>query len=167
MEMILCDRRGFEISENECIIRQRASRHFDNGCRGCAQGEKNVMVNKKDPTGLNCKRCKKSATEVKIFNYKRGMCHSCVVYEGQKSKEKEGEASVEASTKEESPPQPETKKEVKPMEETGENVVTIDLSDYPELLDRVRKEARDDVRTPELQIIFLIKAAFNALPESL
>lgn len=45
--------------------------------------------------------------------------------------------------------------------QTDPLLLTVDFGPYPELLDRLQEEARAQMRSPEMQAAWLLKAALN------
>ena len=160
-----CKRQNTEMEQNHCIVRQSASRHFDNGCGGCSQAEEIAMRKKMDMTGLTCKTCGEDAEKVKLFIHKRGQCKQCV------DREKRSRSKQEAATPEKEkkatpkPVKPKSEKAVEPATSVVLGTITVNFSHYPELYKRIVDQAEEEVRTPELQALFLLKQAVGNLPE--
>lgn len=47
------------------------------------------------------------------------------------------------------------------MKEAAETTMVLDFTDYPELLEKLKAEAKDNFRSPAGQALFLLKESFE------
>jgi len=114
---------------------------------------------------LECKKCHKLATDIiekadgnrSTFNFKQGLCRSCVSGNNKKSLN-EGSASKPAKTLGVRPP----KKEAE-FYKTDEDTITItvDFTGQTELVESIMEAATKEFRTPEMQILKILSESID------
>lgn len=109
----------------------------------CLQKDEIIAV--KAPT---CTRCGKNPATLRKSNGQvvNGMCASCT---GQMRNPKRHPKPTDTKVKAESP-------EAIPVTK-AECLIMVDFSEYPELLSTLKKIAKEECRTPDLQILSILK----------
>lgn len=148
------------VSSLTCLARQAEAkaRHgqgrmmgFFEPCLGCTtwEGEGKMEATREEP---RCSECGKAASEVRKFVAKRGQCKGCLDRAWrERQKAAAGSPAVERKPR---PPRP----VVEPETRTS-RILLLDLTEYPEVFSRIQAVAKDELRTPEMQAVWMLKKA--------
>lgn len=161
-----CELLGYSINQKECDVTKDMDFHE---CENC--GEKKPMKKEIKDTGRRkvsrggvvCSDCGKKASDDQYFRFSRGKCCVCVSRDDRAKKK--GIKAIEGK--------PTTKKERKakasPLIRIGPTkdggiILSISFSEHPELYRQIEALAKQELRTPENQIIYFLKHGdFNGL----
>ena len=138
-------------------------------CLDCGKGRemKAEDIKKTEPVKeetMQCKRCGRTEEEVRILK-KSSLCVNCAstvarcLKEGREIPPFKGSAPKKPSRKTSSTPTTTSRKDPSPS--PGEMVLELDFRGFPELFERLREEAKREIRTPELQAVYYIKQALE------
>lgn len=186
---MICETYRADIPESTCIARLKAvytpGMSHDPGCARCETGKQLYANSKKGETimtgsvettdskdeSMETKICTKCGQEKlfsgfyddeKMRDKKKSWCKVCTRQASAKNKraKKQGPASARVSAPV-SAPVLETMPESPRPSLPGRAVMTLDFSGLTSLLETLKTRARQDFRTPEAQVMFLIDQALK------
>lgn len=115
---------------------------------------------------LECKKCHKLATHIvekaggnrSAFNFKQGLCRSCVNGNNKKPSDGGDNESKPAKT---IPVKTVKKSSLPTLTDEDTIAITIDFTKYPELIESIMQTALEEYRTPEMQILKILSENVN------
>lgn len=162
-----CERFHCRLRIEICVGRQIANRQprkplnpiaFE-GCEGCAQGEK--IMQQLKAMNENTQICETEACENKTITPKHRFCASCLARKSNEAR-KATNAKVKALAKSNS----KGKGKAEKLSHVPISSFEIHFDHYKTLFDQIQDLATEQIRTPEQQILYLLKTHPNLVKVS-
>lgn len=165
MQQIRCERYHCTLSIRACILRQQ-DRYLRAGCQACEQGARIMQET------ITCKKCGMDKPKEDFYanphNVRNGgvdtICKECrLKAQRDKTLRRKIEQQVQSSAPEspQTPPAPEQESAVVPARLSGW-CITLDFSDFPDVLEQLGQQARQEIRSTEGQALYILRQTFNA-----
>ena len=143
-----------------CLEIAAAERWRDFHCEGCPKFEEGASVEPTTTKGEGdvkvCETCKQKPT----IHPNSTECASCLAKRSHKKKPAKGEPGKALPKRS---PRTGAKDYIDRVEARAEPVITVRFDKHEDILEQVERLADEQVRSPELQIIYMLKEHLNAV----